>query len=152
MLMSDNLDTDKIFAYTIASVKDIGDIIKDLMSAEYFHMALEFLDEEKKALLEAKKLLAGINNKRYQDTFGEMIPNKLKDIEFAIKFCNNRLIDGKYKLMTGQEEYKYDRKKREIKVKNLKKLKSIALNTNEWQFADYLDTEIRKEENKMYQA
>lgn len=152
MLMSNNLDTDKIFAFTIASVKDIGDVIKDLMSAEYFHMALEFLDEEKKALLEAKKLLVNINNKRYQDTFGEMIPRKLKDIEFAIKFCNNSLIDGKYKLMNNQDEYKYERKKREIKIKNLKKLKSIALNTNEWQFADYLDTEIRKEESKMYQA
>lgn len=150
--MSDNLEVDKIFAFTIASVKDIGDIIKDLMSEEYFHTALEFLEEEKKALLEAKRLLVNINNQRYQDTFGEMIPNKLKDIEFAMKFCNNRLIDGKYKLINQDAEYKYERKKREIKVKNLKKLKSIALNTNEWQFADYLDTEIRKEENRMYQA
>jgi hypothetical protein len=150
--MSDNLDTDKIFAYTIASVKDIGDIIKDLMSEEYFHLALEFLQEEKKAMLEAKKLLININNQRYQETFGQMIPSKLKDIEFAIKFCNNRLIDGKYKLMAQEDEYKYDKKKREVKIKNLKKLKSIALNTNEWQFADHIDTEIRKEENKMFQA
>jgi hypothetical protein len=150
--MSSNLDTDKIFAYTIASVKDIGDIIKDLMSEEYFHLALDFLEEEKKALVEAKKLLININNKRYQDTFGEMIPTKLKDIEFAIKFCNNKLIDGKYKLMSEADEYKYDKKKREVKIKNLKKLKSIALSTNEWQFADHIDTEIRKEENKMYQA
>lgn len=150
--MSDNLEIDKIFAFTIASVKDIGDVIKDLMSEEYFHMALEFLEEEKKALLEAKRLLVNISNQRYQETFGEMIPKKLKDIDFAIKFCNNRLIDGKYKLIHQDDEYKYERKKREIKVKNLKKLKSIALNTNEWQFADYLDTEIRKEENKMYQA
>ena len=150
--MSDNLETDKLFAYTIASVKDIGEIIKDLMSAEYFHTALELLAEEKKALLEAKRLLVNINNQRYQETFGEMIPNKLKDIEFAIKFCNNRLIDGKYKLLDQDTEYKYERKRREIKVKNLKKLKTIALNSNEWQFADYLDTEIRKEENKMYQA
>ena len=150
--MSDNLDTDKIFAYTIASVKDIGDIIKDLMSEEYFHLALEFLEEEKKALTEAKKLLLNINNTRYRETFGEMIPAKLKDIEFAIKFCNGRLIDGKYKLMNREDEYKYEKKKKEVKIKNLKKLKSIALNTNEWQFADHIDTEIRKEENKMYQA
>jgi hypothetical protein len=61
--MSDNLDIDKIFAYTIASVKEIGDIIKDLMSEEYFHLALEFLEEEKKALIEAKKLLLNIPNK-----------------------------------------------------------------------------------------
>jgi len=150
--MSVNLDTDKLFAFTIASVKDIGDIIKELMSAEYFHLALEFLEEEKKALVEARRLLVNINNERYQTTFGEMIPTKLKDIEFAIKFCNNRLIDGKYKLLDQDSEYKYEKKKKEIKVKNLKKLKAIALNTNEWQFADYLDTEIRKEENKMYQA
>ena len=150
--MSVNLDTDKLFAFTIASVKDIGDIIKELMSAEHFHLALEFLEEEKKALVEARRLLVNINNERYQTTFGEMIPTKLKDIEFAIKFCNNRLIDGKYKLLDQDSEYKYEKKKKEIKVKNLKKLKAIALNTNELQFADYLDTEIRKEENKMYQA
>ena len=150
--MSMNIDTDKLFAYTIASVKDIGDVTKELISEEYFHLALEFLEEEKIALLEAKKLLLNINNNKYKETFGEMIPNKLKDVEFAIKFCNNRLIDGKYKLISKDNEYKYDKKKREIKLKNLKKLKIIALNTNEWKFADYLDTEIRKEENKMYQA
>lgn len=150
--MSNNLETDKLFAFTIASVKDIGDVIKELMSAEYFHLALEFLEEEKKALVEARRLLISIDDKKYQQTFGEMIPSKLKDIEFAIKFCNNRLIDGNYKLLDQDSEYKYERKRREIKVKNLKKLKLIALNTNEWQFADYLDTEIRKEENRMYQA
>jgi len=150
--MSVSLDTDKLFAFTIASVKDIGDVIKELMSGEYFHLALEFLKEEKKALVEARRLLVNINNQRYQQTFGEMIPNKLKDIEFAIKFCNNRLIDGNYKLLDQDSEYKYERKRREVKLKNLKKLRSIALDNNEWQFADYLDTEIRKEENRMYQA
>jgi hypothetical protein len=150
--MSFNLEDDKIFAYTIASVKDLSEIIKDLMAEEYFHLALDFLQEEKQALLEAKKLLVNINSERYQDTFGQMIPNKLKDVEFAIKFCNNKLIEGNYKLINQENEYKYDKKKREVKIKNLKKLKSIALSTNEWQFADHIDTEIRKEENKMYQA
>jgi hypothetical protein len=150
--MSFSLDTDKLFAFTIASVKDIGDVIKELMSGEYFYLALEFLEEEKKALVEARRLLVNINNQSYQETFGEMIPNKLKDIEFAIKFCNNRLIDGNYKLLDQDSEYKYERKRREVKVKNLKKLRLIALDSNEWQFADYLDTEIHKEENRMYQA
>jgi hypothetical protein len=150
--MSDNLDTDKIFAFIIASVKDISQITKDLISEEYIHLALQFLQEEKSSLIEAKKLLVKIDNSKYKEVFGDMIPNKIKDIDFAIKFCNNKLINGSYKLISEKEEYKYLRKKTEIKIKNLKKLKKISIETNEWHFADYLDTEIRKEESKMYQA
>jgi hypothetical protein len=81
-----------------------------------------------------------------------MIPKKLKDIEFAIKYCNSQLIDGKYKLLNQDEEYKYNRKKKELKIKNLKKLKVIAMNTNQWKFSDYIEEQIKKEEVKLYQA
>lgn len=150
--MSDKLNDDKIFAYTIASVKDIGEIIKELMLNQNFHLALDFLEEEKKAMKDALLMLKSIKDDRYQSTFTEMIPKKLKDIDFAIKYCNNQLIEGKYKLPSQDEEYKYTKKKQELKVKNLKKLKIIAMNTNEWEFSDYLDQQIRKEEIKTYQA
>jgi hypothetical protein len=150
--VSYNLDNDKLFAYTIASVKDISEVTKDLMIKENYHLALDFLQEEKIALKEALVILSNIKDSRYQSTFSDMIPKKLKDIEFAIKHCNNQLIDGKYKLISEQEKYKYTKKKQELKIKNLKKLKSIALSTSEFIFSDYLDQQIRKEEMKLYQA
>jgi hypothetical protein len=150
--MSYNLDVDKVFAYTIASVKDIGDVIKELMIQENYHLALDFLQEEKNALKEALGILAKIKDDKYQTTFNDMIPKKLKDIDFAIKYCNSQLIDGKYKLLNQDEEYKYNRKKKELKIKNLKKLKVIAMNTNQWDFSDYIDAQIKKEEVKLYQA
>jgi hypothetical protein len=150
--MSYNLDVDKVFAYTIASVKDIGDVIKELMIQENYHLALDFLQEEKSALKEALSILAKIKDDKYQTTFNDMIPKKLKDIEFAIKYCNSQLIDGKYKLLNQDEEYKYNRKKKELKIKNLKKLKLIAMNTNQWKFSDYIQEQIKKEEVKLYQA
>jgi hypothetical protein len=150
--MSFNLDSDKVFAYTIASVKDIGDVIKELMMQENYHLALDFLQEEKNALKEALGILAKIKDNKYQTTFSDMIPKKLKDIEFAIKHCNSQLIDGKYKLLNQDDEYKYNRKKKELKIKNLKKLKIIAMNTSQWQFSDYLEEQIKKEEVKLYQA
>jgi hypothetical protein len=55
-------------------------------------------------------------------------------------------------LLNQDEEYKYNRKKKELKIKNLKKLKIIAMNTNQWEFSDYIDTQIKKEEIKLYQA
>jgi len=150
--MSYNLEDEKMFAYTIASVKDIGEVIKELMVQENYHLALDFLQEEKGALKEALGVLVRIKDEKYQTAFNDMIPKKLKDIEFAIKYCNNQLIDGKYKLLNQDEEYKYNRKKKELKIKNLKKLKTIAINTNQWEFSDYLDTQINKEEIKLYQA
>jgi hypothetical protein len=150
--MSFNLEDDKIFAYTIASVKDIGDVIKELMIQENYHLALDFLQEEKNALKEALGVLIRIKDQKYQTTFNDMIPKKLKDIEFAIKYCNNQLIDGKYKLLNQDQEYKYNRKKKELKIKNLKKLKIIAMNTSQWEFSDYIEEQIKKEEIKLYQA
>jgi hypothetical protein len=150
--MSHNLADDKLFAYTIASVKDISEVTKELMVKENYHLALDFLEEEKKALKDALVILKNIKDEKYQSTFTDMIPKKLKDIDFAIKYCNSQLIDGKYRLLNQDEEYKYNRKKREYKIKNLKKLKTIAVNTNEYLFADYLDKQIQKEEMKMYQA
>jgi len=150
--MSYSMTTEKLFAYTIASVKDIGDVIKELMYKENFHLALEFLNEEKKAIKEALLILNKIENVKYQDTFTDIIPKKLKDIDLAIKFCNTQLVDGKYKLLSAKEEYKYLKRKQELKIKNLKKLKKIATDTNEIEFSNYLDKEIRKEEMKLYQA
>jgi hypothetical protein len=150
--MSYDLESDKVFAYTIASVKDIDEVIKELMIKENYHLALDFLQEERNALEEALRILSKIKDEKYQTTFNDMIPKKLKDIEFAIKYCNSQLIDGKYKLLNQDEEYKYNRKKKELKIKNLKKLKTIAINTNQWEFSDYIDTQIKKEEIKLYQA
>jgi hypothetical protein len=150
--MSYNLEGEKKFAYTIASVKDIGDIIKELMLEQNFQLAIEFLQEERKALKEALELLKNVDSEKYQNTFTKLLPDKLKDVEFAIKFCNTKIVDGDYNRLSEQEEYKYKKKKQELKIKNLKKLKTIAINTKENEFSDYIDKQIEKEEIKTYQA
>jgi hypothetical protein len=150
--MSYNLQGEKKFAYTIACIKDMGNIIKELMLDENYQLAIQFLQEERKALKEGLELLKYIDIEKYQDTFTKMIPDKLKDIEFAIKFCNTKIIDGDYNQLSEQEEYEYKKKKQELKIKNLKKLKTIAINTKENDFSDYIDQQIKKEEIKTYQA
>jgi hypothetical protein len=150
--MSSNLEKEKVFAYMLASVKDIQDVIKDLMVHKNYHLALDFLGEEQEALKKALKLLEDIDDEKYQSVFSKMIPQKLKDIAFAIKFCNNQLIDGDFILIDADSEYKYNKKKKELKIKNLKKLKSLAMSTKEWEFSEYLDKEIKKEEIGIYQA
>jgi hypothetical protein len=146
------LDAEKLFAFTIASVKDISEITKEAMEKDFIHIALELLEEEKNAMYEALKTLKTIDDGQYQKTFGEMIPNKLKDIEFAIKFCNNRLIEGKFILPTDDQEYKIHKRKQEIKIKNFKKLKTIAHATKQWGLVMKLDKEIEKAEMLRYQA
>jgi hypothetical protein len=146
------LDAEKLFAFTIASVKDISDVIKEAMEKDFMHIALDLLQEEKIAMYDALKTLKSISDDEYQKTFGELIPNKLKDIEFAIKFCNNRLIEGKFILPTDDQEYKINKKKQEIKINNFKKLKTIAYATKQWGLVTKLDKEIEKAEMLRYQA
>lgn len=150
--MSDKIEEDKLFAFTIASVKDIQEVVKEAMQNDFIHFALELLEEEKNALSEALKLLSKIDSVKYQKTFGTMIPDKLKDIAFAISFCNNQLIEGKYAFPTEAQEYKLRKKKQEIKINNFKKLKTIAHKTNEWGLVNMLDAEIQKAEMLRYQA
>lgn len=150
--MSNELDSERLFAFTIASVKDISEIIKEAMEKDFMHIALDLLEEEKSAMHEALKTLKTITDSQYQETFGEMIPKKLKDIEFAIKFCNNRLIEGKFILPTDNEEYKLHKKKQEIKINNFKKLKTMAHATKQWALVTKLDREIEKAEMLRYQA
>ena len=150
--MPNELDAEKLFAFTIASVKDISEIIKDAMEKDFIHIALDLLEEEKTAMYDALKTLKSISDDQYQKTFGEMIPKKLKDIEFAIKFCNNRLIEGKFILPTDDQEYKINKKKQEIKINNFKKLKAIAHTTKQWGLVMKLDKEIEKAEMLRYQA
>ena len=150
--MSNELDSERLFAFTIASVKDISEIIKEAMEKDFMHIALDLLEEEKTAMYEALKTLKTITDAQYQETFGELIPKKLKDIEFAIKFCNNRLIEGKFILPTDSEEYKLHKKKQEIKINNFKKLKTMAHATKQWALVTKLDREIEKAEMLRYQA
>jgi hypothetical protein len=150
--VSNELDSERLFAFTIASVKDISEIIKEAMEKDFMHIALDLLEEEKSAMHEALKTLKTITDSQYQETFGEMIPKKLKDIEFAIKFCNNRLIEGKFILPTDNEEYKLHKKKQEIKINNFKKLKTMAHATKQWALVTKLDREIEKAEMLRYQA
>ena len=150
--MIKDLNSEKLFAFTIASIKDISEIIKEAMEKEYIHMALELLEEEKSAMHKALELLKGIDGEQYQDTFGNSIPLKLKDIEYAIKFCNNKLIEGKFLLPKMDEEYKIHKKRQEIKIENFKKLKKIAHKTQQWDLMMILDKEIERAEMLKYQA
>lgn len=150
--MTKEIQADKLFAFTIASIKDISGIIKEAMEKEYIHMALELLEEEKKAMNIAIDLLKKIDGEDYHKTFGESIPLKLKDIEYAIKFCNNKLIEGKFVLPSYDQEYKMHKKKQEIRIQNFKKLKKIAYQTKEWELMTLLDEEIVKAEMLRYQA
>jgi hypothetical protein len=147
-----NIEAEKLFAFTIASVKDISGIIKEAMEKEYIHMALDLLEEEKKAMNTAVSLLRKIDGEDYHKAFGESIPNKLKDIEYAIKFCNNQLIEGKFILPSFDQEHKLNKKKQEVKIQNFKKLKKIAYQTKEWELMTLLDEEIEKAEMLKYQA
>lgn len=150
--MTKEIQADKLFAFTIASIKDISEIIKEAMEKEYIHIALELLEEEKKAMNIAIDLLRKTNMEDYQKAFGESIPIKLKDIEYAIKFCNNKLIEGKFILPSFDQEHKLNKKKQEVKIQNFKKLKKIAYQTKEWELMTLLDEEIEKAEMLKYQA
>ena len=150
--MPNELDSERLLAFTITSVKDISEIIKEAMEKDFMHIALDLLEEEKSAMHEALKTLKTITDSQYQETFGEMIPKKLKDIEFAIKFCNNRLIEGKFILPTDDQEYRLYKRKQEIKINNFKKLKTIAHATKQWTLVTKLDKEIEKAEMLRYQA
>jgi hypothetical protein len=150
--MSNKIDEEKLFAFTIASVKDIQDIVKEAIDRDFIHFALELLEEEKQALNEALTLLSKIDSDKYQEVFGDMIPKKLKDIAFAVSFCNNKLIEGNYVFPTQDQEYRLKKKKQEIKIKSLRKLKAIAHKTNEWALVNMIDAEIERAELNRYQA
>jgi hypothetical protein len=150
--MSYNLEAEKEFALVIAGVKEISSVVEEAMGKEFFHIALEFLEEEKTALNKAISVLKKIKDKKYLETFTEALPRKIKDIEYAEKFCNNLLIEGKFKLASQQEEYKLKKKRADLKIKHYKTLKNISMSTEQWDFADFIDTIIQREEVAKYQA
>jgi hypothetical protein len=140
------------FAISIASVKSIGFLVKEAMEKNFIHIALDFLAEEKDALNQNLSILEKINDEIYQKTFGEMIPAKLKDIEFAINICNQMLFSGDFVIPSNEEENNFKEKAIDLKIKNYSDLKDIATSLSQDEFANTLTARIKKLKGKTYQA
>jgi hypothetical protein len=140
------------FAISIASVKSIGFLVKEAMEKNFIHIALDFLAEEKDALNQNLSILEKITDEIYQKTFGEMIPAKLKDIEFAINICNQMLFSGDFVIPSNEEENNFKEKAIDLKIKNYSDLKDIATSLSQDEFANTLTARIKKLKGKTYQA
>jgi hypothetical protein len=140
------------FAISIAGVKSIGFLVKEAMQKNFIHIALDFLAEEKYALSQNLSILEKIADEIYQKTFGEMIPAKLKDIDFAINICNQMLFSGDFLIPSNEEENNFKEKAIDLKIKNYSDLKDIATSLSQNDFANTLTERIKNLKTKSYQA